>query len=76
MGVTKINIDTDGRLVWMRVHREYLRDHPEDFDFRGAGRVYMAEYANFIAHKSEKLGCAKQLESIRKAILAQRGSNR
>ncbi|MDD2676272.1 MAG: ketose-bisphosphate aldolase [Methylacidiphilaceae bacterium] len=72
LGVTKINIDTDGRLVWTRVHREYLRDHPEDFDFRGAGRVYMAEYANFIAHKSEKLGCAKQLESIRKLILAQR----
>ncbi len=75
LGVTKINIDTDGRLVWTRVHREHLRDHPEDFDFRGAGRTYMTEYANFIAHKSEKLGCAHQLESLRKAILAQRGAD-
>jgi fructose-bisphosphate aldolase, class II len=26
LGVTKINIDTDGRLVWTRVHREFFRD--------------------------------------------------
>ena len=25
LGVTKINIDTDGRLVWTRVHREYFQ---------------------------------------------------
>ena len=24
LGVTKVNIDTDGRLVWTRVHREYF----------------------------------------------------
>ena len=30
LGVTKINIDTDGRLVWTRVHREYFRDHSVD----------------------------------------------
>ncbi|MDE1170407.1 MAG: class II fructose-bisphosphate aldolase [Verrucomicrobium sp.] len=29
LGVTKINIDTDGRLVWTRVHREYFRDHAD-----------------------------------------------
>src|SRR5437762_6912779 len=29
LGVTKVNIDTDGRLVWTRVHREFFRDHPE-----------------------------------------------
>ena len=28
LGVTKINIDTDGRLVWTRVHREFFRDKP------------------------------------------------
>src|SRR5918997_1521997 len=36
LGVTKVNIDTDGRLVWTRVHREFFRDKPEDFDLRGA----------------------------------------
>ena len=34
LGVTKVNIDTDGRLVWTRVHREFFRDHPEKFDLR------------------------------------------
>jgi fructose-bisphosphate aldolase class II len=69
LGVTKVNIDTDGRLVWTRVHREFFRDHPEQFDFRGPGKIFMSEYANFIAHKNEKLGSAGQLEVVRKALV-------
>ena len=61
LGVTKINIDTDGRLVWTRVHREMFRDHPEVFDLRKPGKVFMAEYAKFIAQKNEYLGSAGQL---------------
>ena len=38
MGVCKVNIDTDGRLVWTRVHREFFRDHPEKFDLRDPGQ--------------------------------------
>ena len=68
LGVTKVNIDTDGRLVWTRVHREYFRDHPEKFDFRGPGKIFMQEYADFIAHKNEKLGSAGQLDVVRKAL--------
>jgi fructose-bisphosphate aldolase class II len=68
LGVTKVNIDTDGRLVWTRVHREFFRDQPEKFDFRGPGKVFMAEYAKFIAHKNEKLGSAGRLEEVRGAL--------
>jgi fructose-bisphosphate aldolase class II len=68
MGVCKINIDTDGRLVWTRVHREYFRDHPEVFDFRKPGTVFIAEYAKFIASRNELLGSAGQLESVRAAL--------
>jgi len=68
LGVTKINIDTDGRLVWTRVHREFFRDAPEKFDLRDPGKVFMAEYAKFIVHKNEKLGSAGQLESLRKLV--------
>jgi len=68
LGVTKVNIDTDGRLVWTRVHREYFRDHPENFDFRPPGKIMMAEYAGFIAHKSQVLGCAGQLAEVRDAL--------
>ncbi len=68
LGVTKVNIDTDGRLVWTRVHREYFRDYPEKFDLRDPGVVFMKEYANFIADKNDKLGSAGQLEIVRKLL--------
>lgn len=64
-GVTKINIDTDGRLVWCRVHREHFRDHPENFDLRPPGKVFMAEYAKYVADKNRLLGSAGQLDSVR-----------
>ncbi len=70
LGVTKINIDTDGRLVWCRVHREYFRDHPEKFDLRDPGKVFIPEYAKFIAAKNIKLGSAGRLDEVRAAILA------
>jgi len=68
LGVTKVNIDTDGRLVWTRVHREYFRDEPAKIDFRDPGKIFMAEYASFIAHKNEKLGSAGRLAEIRAAL--------
>ena len=68
LGVTKVNIDTDGRLVWTRVHREFFRDKPTEFDFRPVGKTFMTEYANFIAHKNEKLGSAGQLAAIKAAL--------
>jgi len=68
LGVTKVNIDTDGRLVWTRVHREFFRDEPEKFDFRAPGTIFIAEYANFIAHKNEKLDSAGWLDEVRAAL--------
>jgi fructose-bisphosphate aldolase class II len=68
LGVTKVNIDTDGRLVWTRVHREFFRDFPEKFDLRDPGKIFMAEYAKFIAHKNGKLGSAGHLEEVRKLV--------
>ena len=69
LGVTKVNIDTDGRLVWTRVHREFFLDKPENFDLRPPGKVFMAEYAKFIAGKNGKLGSAGQLENVRKLVI-------
>ena len=66
LGVTKVNIDTDGRLVWTRVHREFFHDKPQEFDFRPPGKIFMEEYAKFIAHKNEKLGSAGTLDQVRK----------
>jgi fructose-bisphosphate aldolase class II len=68
LGVTKVNIDTDGRLVWTRVHREFFRDKPAEFDFRPPGKIFMQAYADFIARKNEKLGSAGQLDAIRASL--------
>jgi len=68
MGVCKVNIDTDGRLVWCAIHRESFRDDPANFDLRPPGKIFMAEYAKYIAHKNSKLGSAGQLEAVRKAL--------
>jgi fructose-bisphosphate aldolase, class II len=68
LGVTKVNIDTDGRLVWTRVHREFFRDKPAEFDFRPPGKIFMQAYADFIARKNEKLGSAGQLDAIRASV--------
>lgn len=68
MGVTKINIDTDGRLVWCRVHREQFAIYPENFDLRPPGKVFMVEYAKYIAGKNKVLGSAGQLEGVRAAL--------
>jgi fructose-bisphosphate aldolase class II len=68
LGVTKVNIDTDGRLVWTRVHREFFRDHPGDFDFRPPGKTFIDEYAKFIAHKNVMLGSAGQIPAVRASL--------
>lgn len=64
LGVCKINIDTDGRLVWCAIYRETFRDKPEDFDPRTPGKVFMAAYAEYIIHKNKKLGSAGQLKEV------------
>jgi fructose-bisphosphate aldolase class II len=68
LGVTKVNIDTDGRLVWTRVHREFFRNKPGEFDFRKPGTEFIKAYADFIVHKSEKLLSAGQLDTVRAAV--------
>ena len=69
LGVTKVNIDTDGRLVWTRVHREHFQEHPDNFDLRPVGKIFMTEYAKFIAHKNEKLGSAGHLDEVRMVLV-------
>jgi fructose-bisphosphate aldolase, class II len=70
LGVCKVNIDTDGRLVWCAIYRESFRDKPDDFDPRTPGKKFMPEYAKYITHKNTKLGSAGQLESVRESLQA------
>lgn len=51
LGVCKVNIATDMRLIWTRVHREFFRDQREKFDMVVPGSVYMDELERFVAQK-------------------------
>src|SRR5438045_268600 len=68
LGVTKVNIDTDGRLVWCAILRETFRDKPADFDPRTSGKPFMAAYAEYIIHKNRQLGSSGQLENVRQSL--------
>ncbi|MBI3987523.1 MAG: ketose-bisphosphate aldolase [Lentisphaerae bacterium] len=68
LGVTKVNIDTDGRLVWCRVHREHFKEHTDNFDLRPPGKIFMTEYAKYIGEKNRYLGSAGQLDAVRKIV--------
>jgi fructose-bisphosphate aldolase, class II len=68
LGVTKINIDTDGRLVWTRVHREFFRDKPEGFDLRKPGDIFVEQFAKMVEERSKVLLSAGQLDAVRAAL--------
>lgn len=54
-GVTKINVATDLRLLWTRIHREFFRDTPELFDMVVPGRMYIEELSEFVNLKCNSL---------------------
>jgi len=55
-GVCKINIATDTRLLWTRVHREFFKDSPELFDPIVPGKTYIKAYEAFMLKKFDLLG--------------------
>src|SRR5690606_21880218 len=56
LGVCKINIATDMRLLWTRVTREFFRDRPEEFAPTTPGKLYMEAYQELILRKMELFG--------------------
>jgi fructose-bisphosphate aldolase, class II len=51
LGVCKVNIATDMRLIWTRVNREFFQQEPEKFDMIVPGKTYMDELEKFVANK-------------------------
>ena len=64
-GVCKINIATDTRLLWTRVHREFFRDTPELFDPVIPGKTYVAEYQKFMLQKFDLLGATGKVRDMK-----------
>jgi fructose-bisphosphate aldolase, class II len=56
LGVCKVNIATDARLLWARTHREFFKDSPEAFDPIVPGKLYMQELEKCFLEKFEVLG--------------------
>lgn len=55
MGICKVNLATDFRLIWTRVNREYYRDQPEQFAPIPAGESYMEAFRAAMLHKFDLL---------------------
>ncbi|MCK0190000.1 class II fructose-bisphosphate aldolase [Arenibacter sp. F20364] len=64
-GVCKINIATDTRLLWARVHREFFRDTPELFDPVIPGKAYIGEYEKFMLEKFDLLGATGKVSDMK-----------
>ena len=64
-GVCKINIATDTRLLWTRVHREFFRDTPELFDPVIPGKTYIREYEKFMLEKFDLLGATGKVSDMK-----------
>lgn len=59
-GVCKINIATDTRLLWARIHREFFKDSPELFDPIIPGKKYMEAYEAFMVKKFDLLNATNK----------------
>lgn len=56
LGVCKINIATDARLIWTRVNREFFKYTPAQIDPIIPGKSYMNAFEEFNLEKFELLG--------------------
>lgn len=56
LGICKVNIATDTRLLWTMVNREFFRDRPEEFAPTTPGKIFMETYVNFMLKKFDLLG--------------------
>jgi len=57
LGICKINIATDMRLLWTMVNREFFRDKPDEFAPTTPGKIFMETYKEFMLNKFELFGC-------------------
>lgn len=64
-GVRKVNIDTDLRLASTGAIRQYLGEHPEEFDPRKYFKASMTAMRDIIVERYKSFGCAGYADRIR-----------
>jgi fructose-bisphosphate aldolase class II len=63
-GICKINIATDSRILWTRVHREFFHSSPGEFDPLIPGKEYMAELQECFMKKFELLNATSRIKAF------------
>ena len=64
-GVCKINIATDARLIWARVHREFFKYTPAQFEPIIPGKTYMDALEEFNIEKFELLKAVGKADELK-----------
>ncbi|MDF1575915.1 MAG: class II fructose-bisphosphate aldolase [Bacteroidales bacterium] len=67
-GVCKINIATDARLIWTRVHREFFKYAPAQFDPVVPGKTYVKVFEEFLLEKFELLKSTGKATQIKNPV--------
>ncbi len=63
-GICKVNIATDLRLLWTKVHRRFFYEQPAAFDPVIPGKEYMKAYKEFMIERFEVLGSKGKVASL------------
>ena len=56
LGICKVNIATDTRLIWARVHREFFKNTPDNIDLVIPGKTHIEEYSLWMKGAFTRLG--------------------
>ena len=64
-GICKVNIATDLRLLWTKVHRKFFIERPDQFDPVIPGKEYMKAYKDFMIERFEVFGCKGKSSTIK-----------
>lgn len=63
-GICKVNIATDLRLLWTKVHRQFFGDQPGLFDPIIPGKAYMKAFTGLMIERFEVLGAKGKAAQI------------
>ena len=63
-GICKINIATDARIIWTRVHREFFMESPEQLDPIIPGNTYIKELEKFYMDKFDLLKATNRTKDL------------
>ncbi len=64
-GICKVNIATDIRLLWAKVHRKFFTEQPELFDPAIPGKEYMKSSKELLINKFEVLGATGKASLVK-----------